>query len=259
MVFERGFWRDALRGDRPPPPSTDAGFSARLPSRHDGIFFGARFDVRVHPGAPPDDRARAARIAAAQGFVRRVAEDATSGYSVADQGGAQHGVSLAVHIQPGLRDHGISYVRVDLAVDPADADRARQREAADADRALAALRHQAVLDEMRELRDDVFRDSGQARLWWLVRHPDQVDRLEQVGKVLDGVVETNRRVAPSAAGGGPVAEVIGLCAELLRDMDPALREHLARYAVHELRQVFKAYERPDLAERLPFSDAPDAG
>ncbi|PSK95737.1 hypothetical protein CLV63_114170 [Murinocardiopsis flavida] len=232
-------------------------FTCRLPSRFDQLHFTARVTMALRTGL--DDRPRRTTLAAQE--IRGLAEKTTASCSPADPDGTTLDVNSALLGLPAYSENGVAWARCELDVTEEDVSRARERELAEHQSALLRAEYAAIRDRSSLLRSHVFTDGGQARLWWLTRYPDQVERITSVGSALDEVVTAVSANTGFADNGTTViGETVRLCAELLRGLDPDVRAQLGQRAVHEIDRVFRACERPDLSEHLnnlfPDPDSP---
>ncbi len=229
------------------PALVNVDFACRLPSMFDELYFNARFSaaIRYDTAESPEP---AAGSPAAKSAIRACAAEATKRCSPADPEGAQIDVNSALLAEPELSSQGVTWSRCELEVSAEYIQRARNRELAQHDSGVLALRHRTTMDQAHLLRAEVFRDKGLARLWWLVRFPDQVERISQIGSALDEVVDSTS--ASTQAPDDGVGQVIGLCLELLQGLNADERAHLGHRVVEELHRIFQVCERPELSEKL---------
>ncbi|GAA3749527.1 hypothetical protein HDA32_001118 [Spinactinospora alkalitolerans] len=229
------------------PALVESDFAGRLPSKFDELYFNARFTAAIRPGTSEPSE-RAARSLAAQSAVRACAAEVARKCSPADPEGTELDVNRALLADPELSSQGIAWSRCELEVPAEDVQRARDRELAQHDSEVLALRHRTTMEQASLLRTEVFQDGGLARLWWLARFPDQVERIPQIGVALDEVVDSTTASTQEADDG--VGQVIGLCMELLQGLNADERAHLGHRVVEELHRIFQACERPGLSEKL---------
>lgn len=227
-------------------------FSCRLPSRFTQLHFSARITIALRTDVT--DRARyVTQSTLAHQEVRDLAEKVAATRSPADPHGTALDVNRALLDLPNLSGQAISWARCELDVADDDIQRARERELAEHGSALLDAEHKATTERIDLLRTRIFTDGGRARLWWLSRYPDQVERIPQVGKALDEVVAAASADTGAGAGadGRPlVGEAVRLCTELMRDLDPEVRAQLGQRAIGELHRLFRACDRSDLSDLL---------
>lgn len=123
-----------------------------------------------------------------------------------------------------------------MRVSPDDWSLAEKQEALRRETALA----RAEAENLRVL----LAEPTMARLWWLENSPGKLEKL--VGQEMDGIFEKVVALFGESAGrpaADPIAELIRL---FLQGLDGRFRERL----IDQLRVVFSAYERDDLAARL---------
>ncbi|RCV58150.1 hypothetical protein [Marinitenerispora sediminis] len=223
-----------------------APFTARLRSGTEGLYFTARFNLRLLPAAE-NGRSRAKLVNDAQQAARAAAEQVSVGYSIVDSGNAQLAVNERLLSLRSPAVSAASWATADISAHEADIERAREIEAAN-HRAVIELRQQEdMVRQIRHLRDGVFRDGDLARLWWLMKYPEHVERLPQVGQALDGIGSGQ----PTTTAESEVARVVELCFALVAGLADDSRKLLARQSIDFLAHVFTACDRPDLVSRLP--------
>lgn len=230
---------------RPAASAANGDFSCRLASGINGLYFTARVQLTVHVDAEEPQK----WLVEAQRSVRTVAEFVSYHRSVADPGGAQLDVNAALSRDPELASAGVVHARMELDSSPEDQQRARNQELTLVDDALDKARHQNTMNYADRLRTDVFSDSARARLWWLARNTEQVERLPQVGTALDEAVTATPTAQHESTT--RVDRAASLFAELVNNLEPYQRDFLARQVIFGLSDVFRSWGRSDLQERLP--------
>lgn len=234
--------------DDPPPPRPDS-FTCRLPSVFPNLYFTARFTFSGNGDLRRSDPGRTV-MARARGAIRDTAAALTRHRSPADPSGVEVEVNEAFAETTVLADRGVQWARCEIGAAEEDADRARAVESLHHEAALEEMRHRAALRRAALLRDEVFTTGGQARLWWVSRHPDQVERIAQVGTALDSVVEAVAAHSPPSTVDSVAAEAVAVVGELVHGLDETARARLAEVAVTQVRHLLTSFERDDLAERL---------
>ncbi|GAB3210407.1 hypothetical protein GCM10027294_28670 [Marinactinospora endophytica] len=224
-------------------PRARRSFEARLPSRFQAMPFTAEFRLFL-PG-PREGEGGEEWLFSLQEEIRETAARISVQYSLIDHGSAGNALNRYFTRFTG----GPPGMSVDVILCPpneADLARTRERELVDFDADMAAARHAEMVGALRNLRADVFADPVLARLWWLREHPDQVERLPQVGAALDDVVG---HVDPST-GDDQIARVGGLFLGLMRELPGQEREYLVRSLAGWLGRAFHACGRPELGNEL---------
>ncbi|MFC7329930.1 hypothetical protein [Marinactinospora rubrisoli] len=223
-----------------------APFTARLRSGTEGLYFTACFKLRLLP-AGENGRSRAKLINDAQQEARAAADQVSVGYSIVDSGNAQLAVNERLLSLRSPAGPAASWATAEISAHEADMERAREIEAAN-HRAVIELRKQEdMVRQIRHLRDGVFRDGNLARLWWLMKYPEHVERLPQVGQALDGISGGQ----PTTTAESDVARVVELCFALVAGLEDDSRKLLVRQSIDFLAHVFTACDRPDLVPHLP--------
>ena len=93
------------------------------------------------------------------------------------------------------------------------------------------------------LRDMFLKDAGVARLWWLDGDPDKLLDLAKHAAEFDAIVTT---IAGSQGASTQPDTIAPLIDRFLTELGPHHREYL----IGQLAQIFKYYDRSDLAEEL---------
>ena len=218
-------------------------FSARLPSRDEGLLFNADFALVLDIAARGRRRERAAQKARAA--VLDVAREETRGHSVADHGLAEAELARRL-LADGIVDDPdirIGGVEVRVGADDADIELVKSRERCAPRYALKEEELRAQLRHLERLTDKVYSDPATTLRWWYERNPEHTQELDVAADRLRLVLAD----APGAEGRGSEAEAAGmLVADLLRGLADADRDDvLARLAL-----LFTAFDRRDLAKRL---------
>jgi hypothetical protein len=212
--------------------SVSAKFEARLPSEIPEAQFQVVIETTWPPGA---DAGRSVRSLATQ--LLHVARQVANDCSVLDKHEAWAAIERALLGDVDVQGSGLTTLTVtSVMVNPADQNLAEQQE---------VLRRETALTHMKaEKLRALLANPITARLWWLEDRPDKLERL--VEQKMDGIFEKISALfgeSASRPAADPIAELIGL---FLQGLDGRFRERL----IDQLRIVFTAYERPDLAGRL---------
>lgn len=217
-------------------------FSARLPSRDEGLWFSAEFTLKLEIDSRTswEDVASAVRVT-----VLDRARKETRAYSVADAGSAEAALwrrllTEEAATEPGRRLHGIT---VELAADEADAALVRERERYLARDGLDAEEHRCRMRRLQRLTDDVYSDSSVALRWWYDHNPHHI-------RDLDTAAERLRLMAPGPeerAEGPPAVESAGM---MLSDLLQGIPGPEQAEVVERLALLFSGFGRRDLAKRL---------
>ena len=110
--------------------------------------------------------------------------------------------------------------------------------------AVERLRWETDLEELQFLRDKVFSRPDVARSYWLNRHLDKPAEFAAVP--FDKIAEA---FAPPA-GESLSARITGVVEDFLSGLDDGQR----RYLLRQLENIFRAYDRPELADRVGGTD-----
>ncbi|WP_026120720.1 hypothetical protein, partial [Nocardiopsis potens] len=190
-------------------------FSARLPSRDEGLLFNADFALVLDIAARGRRRERAAQKARAA--VLEAAREEARGHSVADHGLAEAELARrlladGVVDDPDIR---IGSVEVRVGADEADVELVKSRErcipryALKEEELLARLRH------LERLTEEVYSDPATALRWWYDHNPERTGELDVAADRLRLVTAEGR-----GADGEPSEEEAAgrLVADLLRGL-----------------------------------------
>jgi hypothetical protein len=115
--------------------------------------------------------------------------------------------------------------------------------------ALEGLRRQQEIHQLRWLRDEIFGQPDMARMYWHVKHPNDLSSLSAdlfddiAARLNDGSKTTSRQ-----GGESPIGMLI---AEFVKGLDADERRHL----INQLGRVFRSFDRADLADRLEAGGA----
>lgn len=257
-----GLWHTTAREPRVPSWSiagqrrVQAPFSARLPSRDEGLCFHADFEMTLTV-TPWDAGQRQQAVSEARTVVVGFAAKETERFTVADVGNAEVQLGEKLATEDVVLDSRIrsTVVTVKLTADDADIELVRRRERLAPEDAIVAERHRLDMRHLGRLADDVYRDPLQVLRWWYSfgDTPERVSKLDAIARQLSYMVDgTGGSVGDGAALNGAatlddVPELAGgAVAELLRDLDgadrAAVRDRLAGLCV--------SFGRHDLARRM---------
>jgi len=209
-----------------------AKFEARLSSEIPEALFHIVIEATWPPGTDADHNMRSL---ADRMLV--VARPIARPYSVLDRYEAWAAIERALLGDADVQGSGLITLAItNVLVDPGDQDLAERREALRRKTALT----QAEANNLKMLLSDPIT----ARLWWLENKPDKLEKL--VDEKMNGLFENIAALfgePASRSAPDPIAELIRL---FLQELDGRFRERL----IDQLRFVFTAYERPDLAGGL---------
>ncbi|MDB4873503.1 MAG: hypothetical protein JWL97_4507 [Gemmatimonadales bacterium] len=234
--------RDARRR-----PTLTTSFAARLGSSLPEAYFRAVIDLTWPPlreDLPPGLRACAEQQL--RGTIQQTAQQ----HSVLHLGEAESAINLALHKDRQLTDADVRLIAAEaiLTAEPAGLELAEQHEVLQRESVLAHAGQQANLDRLRHLGDQILTDPALARLWWMDGNRDRLPKLVE----MDGMFEKAAALIttqPEPARTDPIAELIHI---FLRDLGPEHRELL----IKQIKHVFIAYERPELAQQVDVTHRP---
>ena len=227
-------------------PQSQIDFEVRLPSRNEGLWFGAQFSLEVAwNDVASSDRAR--MLAEFQRRIIRSSSERTADFSLCDRGAAEAELRCALLDEEAfgraeVRGH---MVVVSLTVDEEDVNLAKELELLGPRKEIQAAVHRGRMERVRELQRDVLVDSVLARVWWFEQHPDQLDRISEAGEMLDEMLTPPEQVSGIVNGdgdGGRESTMDTFLAGLEEWERPAMVDRLA--------SILEGFERADLAERL---------
>ncbi len=212
-----------------------ANFKARLPSEIPQAHFHAVIETTWPRGTNAGQSIRSLAdqlLGVAQPVARRC--------SVLDRDEAWAAIERALLNDASVWESGLITLTVsDVRVGPEDQSLAEQQETLRRETALA----QAKAENMRVL----LAEPTTARLWWLENSPGKLEKL--VEPKMDGIFEKVAALFGQSTGRPAVDPITELIRLFLQGLDGRFRERL----VDQLRLVFNAYERDDLAARLTAS------
>ena len=226
-------------------PDETRTFQARLPSRTEGMWFDASFEMTVAwNGVGAVERTRA--LARVQREIIRSASERSAVFALGDRGQAGTDIACALIEQGTFGRQEIREVAVGVGVsaDPEDLALERERERVGQRNEVHTALHRARMRRVAELRRDVLSDPVVARVWWFEQHPGRLNELESAGLALDLMISRPEDVVPPTRLATP-------------QDDPVLDAFLSDLEEWEVADVLKrlttmmeGFQRGDLAERL---------
>jgi hypothetical protein len=209
-----------------------AKFEARLPSE----IPEAQFQAVIEATWPTGTNAYQSMRSLADRLLD-VAQTAAKRCSVLDRDKAWAAIERALLNEASVRESGLITLWVtDVRVSTDDRSLAEKQESLRRETALG----RAKAENLRLM----LADPTTARLWWLENSPGKLEKLGE--QKMDDIFEKVSALFGEAAelpAADPIAELIRL---FLQGLDGRFRERL----IDQLRLVFSAYERDDLAARL---------